>query len=80
MGLEMSGKTQLYRSYINKQMFYAHSTKPLTALRKIRRQAVLKYGRYTITDLYVREEMEGMKKWVKIQLTTELLLQSCGHS
>lgn len=76
----MKSKIQLYRSYINKQMFYAHSTKPLSALRRIRQQALLKYGKYTITDLYVLEETEGMRKWVKIQLTTELLLQSCGQS
>lgn len=72
---------QLYRTYINKQLYYTHATNTLTALRNLRKQALAKYGRYTIIQLEIRETLtNGNYKWTKIQLTTKLLQQSCGHS
>jgi len=71
---------QLYVTYINKQLFYTHSTNVLTALRNLRKQAVAKYGRYKITELKVREGTEGKYVWKRIQLTKELLQRCCGHS
>lgn len=71
---------QLYRTYINKQLFYCWSTKPLTAMKYFRQQSLKLTGRFNITELSVREGDKGAYKWNKIQLTRELLQHCCGQS
>lgn len=65
---------QLYRTGMKGEMYYCWSNSPAGALKYFRRQALKKFGKYTIIELYVREREY---KWSKLQLTTKLL-QSCG--
>lgn len=68
---------KLYRSMINGRQYYCWSTSPKLALKFLSVQSLRLYGKYTITELYVREREY---EWKKIQLTTRLLQQCCGHS
>ena len=65
---------QLYRTSMSGEMYYCWSNTPAGALRYFRRQALKKFGKYTIKDLQIREKEYV---WENIQLTRELL-QSCG--
>ena len=67
---------QLYRSMINGQMYYCYATKPIYALKFLRSQSLRLYGKFNITELYVRE---SEYKWSKLQLTTKLLMESSGQ-
>lgn len=61
-------------------MYYCWATNPSIALKRFRNQALKLFGHYKITELSVRENYKGKYVWKKIQLTTKLLLQSCGQS
>lgn len=80
------GNKQLYRAISYKQLYYAYAkhTKKHTAIENalisMRKQASAKFGKYDFKDIYVREQINGVNKWIKCQLTQKSLMLSCGHS
>lgn len=58
-------------------LFYTHANSTRQALVNLRRQMLNKFGRYSIKELKVRETINGVHKWSRVQLTTKLLRQ-CG--
>lgn len=67
---------QLYCTYFG-HLFYTNANSPKKALKNLRKQMSSEFGRFKITELKVRETINGVHKWHRIQLTTKLL-QSCG--
>lgn len=58
-------------------LFYTHANSPKQALKNLRKQMLNEFGKYSIKELKVRETINGVHKWRRIQLTTTLLRQ-CG--
>lgn len=62
-----------YKVYINRQNYFVWASNAEYAIKLARQRALKKFGKCTVTDLFVKNQRSG--RWERVQLLKGLFIQ-----